>query len=429
MNRFVAPYFLLFTIFSPTLSAQTTDQISTGAGYTKFAYYKLADGSSQQVPNDAWDIAFSNLGPQSAGVFINESTSSSQGQSVPGVEVYDPFVFEFDLTIDAGGILDEYILFNPEKSWEEGAFNTPADSADALDFGWGYFDSSQAQIVGYRVFVLKLRNGEYRKIIIDSYNGAQYNFRVAKLDGSNMTAHTVQTNFGNGSPVVYFSLGTNGANVVTPTGWDLVLCRYVDILYTTGDPIPYPVTGVLSADSILSAPATYVDPATVDFNDYLDSFSTRLDVINHDWKFFNLSTGWVVKSDRVYFVKTPQNDLYKLVFTAFGGATNGTATVQRTFLGMLSAAADLPSGIQDVMVYPNPIVDHFTVSFTAEKASKVNLQLLNNAGQSVWTGNARTQSGLNVLEINTLPSIPAGTYVLNVRLPEGEFSRSVVVGQ
>lgn len=427
MPKITSIYCFFLLVLSTALQAQTTDQISTGAGYTKFAYYKLLDGSSQQVANDAWDIAFSNLGPQSAGIFINESTSSSQGQTVPGMEVYDPFVFDFGETIEPGSVVPEFQLFNPEASWEKGAFNMPADSIDALDFGWGYYEAAQSQIIGYRVYVLKLRNGEFRKIIIDSFYGAQYSFRVAKLDGSNMTSHTVQTNFGNGSPVVYFSLGANGSNVVTPTGWDLVLCRYVDILYTTGDPVPYPVTGVLSADSILTARATNVDPATVDFNDYLDSFSTRLDVINHDWKFFNLSTGWVVEDDRAYFVLTPQLSLYKLVFTAFGGSSNGTATVQRTYIGTLLSASDLPAGIREVLVYPNPVVDRFTLSFTAENASNVNLQLVNSAGQLVWSGNARAQTGLNVMEIKMNQSIPAGLYVLNVLLPEGQFSRNVVV--
>jgi hypothetical protein len=279
------------------------------------------------------------------------------------------------------------------------------------------------------VFVLKLRNGALRKIIFDEFNGTQYNFRVANLDGSNLTSHTVSTNPGNGSPLVYFSLGPNGSNVVTPTNWDLVLCRYVDILYTTGDPVPYPVTGVLSADSVLVARAANVDPATVDYNDYLDSFSTRLDVINHDWKYFDLSTGWVVSDDRAYFVLTPQNDLYKLVFTAFGGSTNGTATVQRTYIGTLLSASDLPAGIREVLVFPNPVVDYLTLSLTAEYPSDANLQLVNNAGQTVWSGHARLQSGLNVLEIKTLPSLPAGMYHLNVRLPEGQFSRSVIVGR
>ena len=428
MNKTTLLFCLLSASMFPALRAQTTDQISTGAGYGKFSYYKLSDGSSQQVANDAWDIAFSNLGAQSAGIFINESTSSSMGQTVPGVEAYDPFVFDFNTTIQPGDILPENQLFNPESSWAQGAFNTPADTTDPLDYGWGVYDAGQSKTTGYRVFVLKLRNGEYRKIMFDAYDGTQFSFRVAKLDGAGMTSHTVVTAPGNGSPLVYFSLGPNGANVVTPTGWDLVFCRYMALLDAGGDPVPYAVTGILSADSVEVARAANVDPATVNYADYLDSFSTRLDVINHDWKFFDLSQGWYVSSDRAYFVKTPQNDLYKLVFTAFGGSSNGTATVQRGYLGKLTATHDLPDGIREVLVYPNPVAHKFYLSFTAEAREPITLQLLNNAGQTVWTGVSQTHSGLNVLEIDRLPSLPAGVYTLNVRMPAGKFSRSIVVG-
>lgn len=429
MNKIITLCGLLLVFTTAVLRAQTTHQISTGAGYSKFAYFKLADGSSQQVANDAWDIAFSNLGATVAGIFINEATTTSMGQPLPGMEVYDPYVFDFSESINPADILPEYQLFNPEASWAEGAFNTVADSLDANDYGWGTYDAGQAKFTGSRVFVLKLRNGEFRKIFIDEYNGAQFSFRVAQLDGSGETTHTVNTAFGNGSPVVYFSLGPNGANVVTPTDWDLVFCRYIALLNAGGDLVPYYVTGVLTADSIQTARATNVDPATVDYTAYLDSFSNRLDVINHDWKFFDLSQGWFVADDRAYFVKTPQNDLYKLVFTAFGGSTTGTATLQRTYLGLLSSAPDLPSGIGEVLVYPNPTLDRLYLSFTATAATPAALQLLNSAGQTVWAGASTTRSGLNVLEINQLPALPAGVYHLSVQVPSGQFSRNVVVGQ
>lgn len=429
MNKITILFLLGFASLSNGLSGQTTDLISTGAGYSKFAYYKLSDGSSQQIPNDAWDIAFSNLGPQSAGIFINESTTSSMGQTVPGMQAYDPYIFDFGETINPADIFSDYQLFNPEASWSEGAFNTTADTSNSLDLGWGTYDAVQAKVLGYRVFVLKLRDGSYRKIMFDEYDGAQFSFRVANLDGSNMTSHTVSTNPGNGSPLVYFSLGANGANVTTATGWDLVFCRYIAILDAGGSPVPYEVTGILSADSVAAARATNVNPATVDYTDYLDSFSTRLDVINHDWKFFNLTSGWYVVNDRAYFVKTAQNDLYKLVFTSFGGATNGNATVARTYLGNLSATGDLPDGIKAVLVYPNPAADRLYLSLDADIAAPVSLRLLNETGQIVWLGNARTQSGLNVLEIDRLPALATGMYTLHVQLPAGQFSRSIVIGK
>ena len=91
-------YFLFIAFLFATnsvLTAQTVIQVSTGTGYAKFSYYKLNDGATQQVNNDAWDIAFSNLGVQQAGIFVNESTNTVQGQAQPGVELFETGLFDF----------------------------------------------------------------------------------------------------------------------------------------------------------------------------------------------------------------------------------------------------------------------------------------------------------------------------------------------
>jgi hypothetical protein len=238
---------------------------------------------------------------------------------------------------------------------------------------------------------------------------------------------TVNTNFGNGSPVVYFSL-TNGTNVTTATDWNLVFCRYVTPLFDGTGYIPYKVTGILVNDGIQTAKATGIDPATVDYEDYLDSLKTRLDVIGHDWKYFS-GTAWSVPSDVAYFVKTKDNKLYKLVFIDFEGSSTGVGTFERTYLGELSSAPDLPAGIQEVLIFPNPVAERLNISFTSETATAASLRLLNSAGQTVWTGVARVQTGLNVLEVNDLPSLPTGNYFLNAQLPAGQFSRNIIIGQ
>ena len=412
------------------LPAQTAiHQISTGNGYGKSAYYKFADGASQQIAHDAWDIAFSNLGPQQAGIFVNESTASVNGQPGPAVEAYDPLVFDFNETIDPGILLPEQQLFNPEHSWAEGAFNTGRDTSNALDYGWGGYDPNLQKIVGYRVFALKLRDGTYRKISFDEYTGASFTFRVANLDGSNLSTHTINTTPGNGSPLVYFSLGAAGSNVPTATDWDLVFCRYVALLADgSGGLLPYFVTGVLTADGYQTARAAGIDPATVDHVPYLDSLSHRLDIIGHDWKYFDLTSGWSVLDNRAYFVKTKQNQLYKLVWVDFGGASTGTATLERTYLGELSAAPDLPAGISGVLVYPNPAADQAYLSLSATQASTAVLGLFDAAGKKTWSGKAPVHAGLTVLEL-PLSSLPAGGYTLRVELPGGQFARQVVVGR
>ncbi|MEZ4963632.1 MAG: HmuY family protein [Saprospiraceae bacterium] len=428
MSKCLSLFFALPLLFAAPLNAQTsTYQISAGAGYAQSGYYKLADGTSQQVAYDDWDLAFSNLGINDVGIFFNESTASSMGQATPAIEVYDPFVFDFSENINSGDLTDDQLLYNPEVSWAEGAFNTVKDTLNPLDHGWGAFNDFTQMIEGYRVFVIKLRNGQYRKIIFDTYDGSAYTFRVADLDGSNEQSHTVNNNFGNGSPVVYFSFA-NGANVTTPTGWDLVFCRYITPLFDGTGYLPHPVTGILVSDGIQTAKATGVDPASVDYHDYLDSLKTRLDVIGHDWKVLS-GFNWSVPDDVAYFVKKPNGDLYKLVFIAFAGSGTGTGTLEQTYLGQLSSAPDLPAGIQEVLVYPNPVAEKLTVSFVAERSTAASLQLFNANGQLVWEGNAHAQTGLNVLEISNLPALSAGPYILNVKLPNGQFSRTVMVGR
>ena len=71
------------------LSAQTFQQISTGAGYLRQSYVNLASGTEKQVLNTAWDIAFTVYGQQDGGIFINESAGSSMGQPQAAVELYD----------------------------------------------------------------------------------------------------------------------------------------------------------------------------------------------------------------------------------------------------------------------------------------------------------------------------------------------------
>lgn len=410
-----------------TIQAQTTiHQISAGAGYAQSGYFKLEDGTSQQVAHDVWDLAFSNLGVQQAGIFFNESTATSMGQPTPAIEVYDPLVFDFSELIDPATLTADMRIYNPESSWADGAFNTMKDPANPFDFGWGVYNPGQFKVTGNRVFALKLRNGQYRKVIFDEYNGSTYSFRIANLDGSNPETKTVATDFSNGSPVVYFSFA-NGTGVTTPTGWDMVFCRYVTPLFDGTGYIPYAVTGILSGEGVQTAKASGIDPATVDYNDYLDSLQIRLDVLGYDWKAFS-GGAWVVPADVAYFVKTATGKLYKIAFIDFEGSSTGTGTFERTYLGQLSAASDLPAGIQEVLVFPNPVISQLNLSFTATTAAAANLRLLDLSGKNLWSGTARVQSGLNVLEINELPSLPAGNYILNVQLPDGQFSRVIAAG-
>ncbi len=120
--------FLLATLFAfiQSASAQTIQEIQTGAGYRKQSYINLSAGSEKVVENTSWDIAFTVTGVQDAGIFVNESAGSSMGTPLPQTELYDAQTSNFSEQPDPAAIVD-FRLYNSEKNWENGAFNEELD--------------------------------------------------------------------------------------------------------------------------------------------------------------------------------------------------------------------------------------------------------------------------------------------------------------
>lgn len=188
MQKFFTFVLCFFTVFFS--KAQSFQEISTGAGYNKQSFIKLNDGSQKQVNNDAWDLAFTAFGFQDAGIFINESSGSSMGQNLPLTELYYALTDDFGAAIDLEAIKD-YKYLNSEASWNFGAFNEVRDTLNPFDFGWGDYQPASNRVIGDKVYVLKLRSGEYRKIKIESLTGTTYTFKYAKLDGSGEVTKTL----------------------------------------------------------------------------------------------------------------------------------------------------------------------------------------------------------------------------------------------
>ena len=117
----------------------------------------------------------------------------------------------------------------------------------------------------------------------------------------------------------YFSIQNNTAINREPNynTWDLSFAQY---LVTA--PITYKVAGVLQNDSIFSAKAYPVDVNTVSASSY--SMHSNMNVIGFDWKSYDFSTNvWTIADSLVYFVKNRQGQIWKMIFTDFGGAANG----------------------------------------------------------------------------------------------------------
>ena len=380
MKYFFASLTGLMFLSISLLNAQI-DQVSVGNSYSQQAYYKISTGEVTTMANESWDMAFSNLGDTDGGVFINESVSFMAS----GLELY--FLFHFDWTepivLDTALLIEDNRLYNPELTWDEGAFNTIRNPDDPEDYGWGAYNPQSEIIEGVLIYILKMRDGSYKKINITSLTDGEYSFRYADLDGSNEVIRVVSKNDAGDDPLIYFSLAT-GETVDFPDDFDLIFQRYIDPLDDgSGGIIQYTVTGVLMGPGTEGVAVLGVDPDTIDEADYVDQYSSAPNTIGHVWKFFSFTTGWTVFEDQVYFVKTKEGDKYKILFYDFEGSSTGITTLEKTYLGTVSAVAEIHDE-SPVSVYPNPCSD--ILYLEQNHSTPLKLGIYDASGRPVYKG-------------------------------------------
>ncbi|TGD76684.1 malectin domain-containing carbohydrate-binding protein [Hymenobacter wooponensis] len=90
--------------------------------------------------------------------------------------------------------------------------------------------------------------------------------------------------------------------------------------------------------------------------------------------------------------------------------------------------ASLPSARPEKTwsLFPNPVIDQATLSYTATSPQAARAELLNSQGYRVWQGTQRTAVGGNKLTFPTEKLSP-GPYMLRVYLQEGVISERVLV--
>jgi hypothetical protein len=404
-------YFVLSIIgFSSSGFAQSFQEISTGPGYNKQSFIQLASGTEKQVANDAWDLAFTAFGFQDAGIFINESAGSVMGQNLPLTELYDAQTSDFNAAIDLEAIKAQKFL-NSEKSWSYGAFNELRDTMNPFDFGWGAYLPGANKVVGMR-----LRNGNHKKIKVESLTGTVYIFTYADLDGSNQVTKTLNKLTDNkGQKLILFSFATNNTVDVLPQGgFDLMYCRYITLAKDPNGTIvqQYNVTGVLTGPGILTAEADSVNVASANFETYKNTLSSVSDIIGYDWKTLS-GISWVIDPDKVFFVKTVNNQVWKIHFIDFEGAATGTAVFQKENLGTMSSAENIPN--IKIGVFPNPVSDRLIISTELEKEldKDITIQILDASGKHVLSRKLQYNDAFSVLDIDTQYWLP-GMYSVQI---------------
>ncbi len=413
-----------------TAAAQQIVQVSIGQGYGRQSFYKLSNDDTTMIGGTSWDLAFTVYGLQDAGVHLNETSVTNFAAPAAQMELYLTSATDWSVTPDTANLGSKQ--WNLESTWAYGAFNNSRSPANPFDYGWGVYSPQQNQVVGSKIFVIKLLTGEYRKLQIQSLVHPNYTFRHAKLDGSDEKTVTVNKAAFPGKVLAYYSFALDSVLDLSPAAHDLWFGRYftpLDDSTGTGTFVDYSVTGVLHNRGVTVAEVRGVAPASAQAPTRADSFKTRLDIIGHDWKTFNFQTGWTIQPDQTFFVKTADQNLWKLVFIDFEGSTTGVITFEKTDLGTFTSLDAEVTGVAGWKAFPTRVTDELNVSVDATRAGSAAVQILTTDGRVVRSYQQNIQPGLQVWALEGLSGLANGVYLIGLEINGQRHYQRFVVAQ
>jgi hypothetical protein len=396
------------------------DSVAVGAQYRDQIFYSLEHGVARTEALAGWDIAFELTG-------YTASILTNGGAGVELYQVPGKTVDNWAGALDTTGLSGWSRYDNSTATWSSGAFNMGHDASTG-DFGWGEYNMVTHVVSGTALYVIRLVDGSWRKIMIEGLTSGTYTFRTANLDGSSEKSGAVSKSSYVGKHFAYYSLVNDAALDREPNvdQWDLLFGKYVTMLDAGNGTIPYGVTGVLANSGVQVAEVksanAAAEPAPSDSAAYTDSTAR----IGYDWKSFTGSS-YVVSDSVVYFVKSVGGGLYRLRFTGFSGSSTGVFRFEKTQLAVASVKRE-DAVVARFAIYPNVIGRHGTftlVSGLEEVSADARFDLYDLTGACVRSIELGPETGLRRQPVQV--DLPAGTYVATMTANGLRASRRLIV--
>lgn len=103
----------------------------------------------------------------------------------------------------------------------------------------------------------------------------------------------------------------------------------------------------------------------------------------------------------------------------FNFSLNGTETL----------AAAVPDGfIENISIYPNPVMDLLKISFKCNKSSTVVISLFNTIGKQIYTQQTSAEPGSNLISIDIRnKAIDPGIYFIQCKADDEIYTRKLIV--
>ncbi|HRH69494.1 MAG TPA: T9SS type A sorting domain-containing protein [Flavobacteriales bacterium] len=392
------------TLFTTTAVAQTVT-VSTTPQNAEQVYYRLTDDAQTSAVLADWDIAFE----------ITGITGSVLVNTAKGMSVYKaPYTAAQWSELDTAGLAAGWPeQQNSEINWSSGALNQGLTS-NPFDLGWGIYDPVGHNITGDSLFVFRMADGAYKKFVVNGFAALtnSFTFTLADLDGGAELVGTLDRSDFAGKNFGYYSFASSSTMDMEPlaSDWDLLFTKYRGFV-TQPFPAFYPVAGVLQNREVLVQQVDGVPPADAQWDG--QAMSADMNIIGFDWKNFDQGTlTWTYATDRTYFVKDRSGNIWKLVFTEYGGGMTGTITFTKELVSALSVD-EVAAGHAFVLA-PNPVTQDRVNLVIDTQVSELLLNILDASGRIV---HEELLTGLGGLAQRTiqLNGLGQGLYVVRLQ--------------
>lgn len=287
------------------------DIVEIGSQYQNQIFYSLLNqGIVSSNDYQIWDIglycktdkSFIRLNGAKNSYVIK--TGSTDFNANYNIENYSEEERRYDgmWYIDGNLAIDEIIL--------------QGNSVDTL------FTSKQVYLISEGNDVNGLVIGTAKKFVFEGIIENNYIIKYADLDGTNEVRKIIPRD--ETLNLIAFSFTSQNVVSVEPdkSTWDILYTRNTDTVFSYNDPTIEPIYGYAVTGAYLNPTQTeaYVeeDIAYKDINSSNiknTEFTSRLNIIGHDWKIF--TTQYTIDETKSYVIKDKNGFIYKLRFLGF----------------------------------------------------------------------------------------------------------------
>lgn len=415
MKKVILSALTVFGLFYS--EAQTTETITMGNGYANHIWYSLENGSVGTSAKNNWDLAF-EVNSYGVGVHHNRSVEMSVWRyPVQGVEDW--------ATLDTTDMAATWsLVHNSDSTWEKGSFNQLPEGM--YNYGWGTYNIVNHTVQGDRIYVVKLSDNTFRKLLIESRISGVYTFKLAMLDHTNEITRQFSNNGGLSDQALlgYYSIINDEFINREPNRdtWDLVFLQYNAEQFGTAT--NQRVTGVLQNNNV-EAVKLMLDSPESTYSWSAQTFQTAINTIGYDWKVLNYQTfQWEIPDTLVYIVKSQQGNYYEIRFATFTGTGTGVTTFNKALLS--SASFEKNNGVAFSYVYPNPATESIYV--VVDTMDDFVISLYNTSGALIESKKVNQNNEMSQIQFS-LDHLTSGLYLVSIESTNGSLTTHKVIKQ